>query len=110
MPFNGRSIEQWLQSELGQNMSADVYGQRQSRGGWGGAIEILAFMLSKHVNIWVWVLSGRDGRGQQRFRRTTCYQVQQQCSVGRVDLCRSHGVHYDLFVPDKKEVISQMKI
>ena len=59
-PFNGRTIEQWLQSELGQNMSADAYGQRQSRGGWGGAIEILAYMLSKHVNVWVWVPYGRE--------------------------------------------------
>ena len=36
--FNGKSVEQWMQAELGSSMTVMDYAKRQSRGGWGGCI------------------------------------------------------------------------
>ena len=61
MRWNGKSLQQWLQFEVARSISAIEYGTLQAKGGWGGAIEIIGFVLQKHVNVWVWVPVG-DGR------------------------------------------------
>ena len=103
--FNGQSIQTWLQAELGSSMTVAQYAQRQSRVGWGGSLEILSFVLSKNMNVWIWVPIGRG-----RFRRTTCFQVQDRASVGRIDLCLTNAVHYDYVQLNKTEIVSQMQV
>ena len=70
----------------------EQYARRQAQcGSWGGSLEILAYMLSYNVAVWVWVPCG-DGT----FRRTTCFDLPAgQAPVGRIDLCYFGGTHYD---------------
>ena len=56
--FYGQSVEQWMQAELGSSMTVKEYAKRQSRGGWGGSIEYLAFVISKKTTVWVWIPIG----------------------------------------------------
>ena len=57
----------------------------------GGSLEILAYVLSYNVAVWVWVPCG-DGT----FRRTTCFDLPAgQVPAGRIDLCYLGGTHYD---------------
>ena len=102
--YNGRSVEQWLQSELCSSMSVKEYAQRQSRGGWGGSIEILAFVISRKTAVWVWIPIGRG-----RYRRTSFLQVPEGPSEGRIDVVHT-GAHYDLVQLNKAEIISQMQV
>ena len=102
--FNGKSVEQWMQAELGSSMTVKDYAKRQSRGGWGGCIEILAFVISNKTTVWVWIPIGHG-----RYRRTTCFQVPDGQSEGRIDLVHT-GVHYDFVQLNKAEIISQMRI
>ena len=49
--FNGKTVEEWLQAEMGSTMSSKEYARRQSQGGWGGSMEILAFVHSKRTSV-----------------------------------------------------------
>ena len=63
----------------------------QAQCGWGGSLEILAYVLSYNVAVWVWVPC-RDGT----FCRTTCFDLPGgQAPAGRIDLCYLGGTHYD---------------
>ena len=103
--YNSQTVEAWLQAEVGSSITAKEYAKRQSRSGWGGSIEILAFVLTKNTTVWVWIPIGRG-----RFRRTACFQAEEAGSGDRIDLCRSGGVHYDIVHLNKAEIISQMQV
>ena len=93
--FNGKSVAAWLHLELGREMHVATYAARQAKSGprpcWGGPLEILAFVLSKKVNVWVWVPARRRGK----FRRTSCFNVPDGSAVSTINLCHSGGTHYD---------------
>ena len=82
LPFNGKTVSAWLESELGRPMSVAAYAKQQSVDGWGGPLEILAFVLLKKVNVWVWV-----PLAQGRYRRTSCFNVPHgQKEVGTINI------------------------
>ena len=91
VPINGKSLDAWLELEHGVGVSMEQYARRQALCGWGGSLEILAYVLSYDVAVWVWVPCG-DGT----FRRTTCFDLPAgMAPAGRIDLCYSGGTHYD---------------
>ena len=105
MRWNGKSLQQWLQFEVARSISAIEYGTLQAKGGWGGAIEIIGFVLQKHVNVWVWVPVGGG-----RYRRTSCFDFPGGDAIGRIDVCRTGGVHYDALDLDESDIVGSFQV
>ena len=88
---NGQTITTWLEWEAG--VAPKRYAQLQAKRGWGGALEIMGFAHWQRFDVWVWVpCSGKRGR---LYRRTACFEAPANECRGRIDVCRSAGVHYD---------------
>ena len=89
--INGKTLDAWLELEHSVKVRMERYARRQAQCGWGGSLEILAYVLSHNVAVWVWVPCG-DGT----YRRTTCFDLPAgQAPAGRIDLCYLGGTHYD---------------
>ena len=71
----------------------EQYARCQAQCGWGGSLEILAYVLSNNVTVWVWVpCDNVNGT----YRRTTCFALPAgMAPAGRIDLCYLGGTHYD---------------
>ena len=102
---NGQTIATWLEWEAG--VAPKRYAQLQAKRGWGGAIEIMGFTVEQLFDVWVWVpCSGKRGR---LYRRTSCFDVPSGRSRGRIDVCRSAGVHYDYIELDDSSTVEQVE-
>ena len=106
LQFNGKTVSAWLQSELGRPLSVTAYAKQQAVGGWGGPLEMLAFTLSKRVNVWVWVPLAKG-----KYRRTSCFNLPHgQTNVGTINICHSSGVHYDWLNLATSEVLGSLQV
>ena len=105
LPFNGKTVSAWLESELGRPISVAAYAKQQAVHGWGGPLEILAFVLLKKVNVWVWVPLAKG-----RYRRTSCFNVPHgQKEVGTINISHTAGVHYDWLQLTTHEFIGSLQ-
>ena len=82
----------------------DEYARRQAQFGWGGSLELLAYMLSEKRDVWIWVLQ-RGGL----YRRTTTFELPAGQAMGRIDLCYKGGTHYDWFKPSNHELMTSVQ-
>jgi hypothetical protein len=97
----GKSLTAWLKLERGGGITMDAYARRQAQSGWGGSLELLAYMLSEKRDVWIWVPQ-RGGL----FRRTTTFELPAGQAKDRVDLCYKGSTHYDWFQLSDHELIA----
>ena len=93
----GKSLTAWLKLERGGGITMDAYARRQAQSGWGGSLELLAYMLSEKRDVWIWVPQ-RGGL----FRRTTTFELPAGQAKDRVDLCYIQGQHSLRLVPAER--------